>query len=124
MEENLRLPGGPSHRSGHQVVYLPVEAVVRFEPDGISDSFVLQVLIHIRRGEGCVPPQVELLVHLPVSLDDGLQELFPAVSRVDVARPKHSPLAVTEIVKAEEWMVAGRFKEAVVGGAFLVSVDG
>src|SRR5659263_621517 len=123
MEENLRLSGGPSLRSGHQVVYLPVEVVVRFEPDGISDSFVLKVLIHIRRGEGCVPPQVELLVHLPVSLDDGLQELFPAVSRVDVAWSKHSPLAVTVVVEAEEWMVAGGFKEAVVGRALLAAVD-
>src|SRR5450756_2045298 len=105
MEEYLRLCRGSANRSGHQVVYLPVEVVVGLEPDGIEDSFILQVLIHIRRGEGGVPPQVELLFHVPVSLDDGLQELFPAICRVDVAGSQDRPLAVTVIVEAEEWMI-------------------
>ena|SRR5450759_495372 len=123
MEEYLRLSGGPSHRSGHQVVYLPVEVVVRLEPDGIEDSFPLQVFVDVRRGESGVPPQVELLVHLPVPVHDGGEELFPAVGGVDVAWTQHRPLAVTVVVETEQGMIAGRFKEAVVGAALLVSVD-
>ena len=123
MEENLRLLRGPSHRAGHQVVYLPREVVVRLEPDGIEDGVILQVLVDIRGGEGRVPPQVELLSHLPVSLDDGLQKLTPAVSRVNVAGAEYRPLAVPVVVEAEERMIARRFKEAVVGRALLVAVD-
>ena len=60
MEENLRLSGGPSNRSGHEVLYLMIEVVVRLEPDGVEDSLVLQVLVDVRGGEGGVPPEVEL----------------------------------------------------------------
>src|SRR5450756_2838268 len=106
MEESLRLCRGSADRAGHQVVYLPVEVVVGLEPDGIEDSFILQVLIHIRRGEGCVPPEVELLVHLPVSLDDGLQELFPAIGGVDVSGSQYRPFTVTVVVEAEQRAVS------------------
>jgi len=124
VEEDLRLSGGPSNWSGHEVVYLPVQVVVRLEPDGISDSFILQVLVDVGRSEGRVPPQVELLIHLLVPVHYGGEELPPAVSRVDVAGPQDRPLAVTEIVEAEEWMVAGRFEETVVGRAFLAAMNG
>src|SRR5665647_3654430 len=119
MEENLRLSGGPSHRSGHQVVYLPVEVVVSLEPDGIEDSFILQVLIHIRRGEGRVPSQEELLLRVLVPVHYGGEELPPAVSRVDVAGSQDRPLAVAVVVEAEERMVAGGFKVAIVGATLL-----
>ena len=48
MEEYLRLLRGPSDRAGHQVVYLPVEVVVRLEPDGIKNTFALQILLDVR----------------------------------------------------------------------------
>jgi hypothetical protein len=63
VEKHHRLPGRPSHRPGHQVFYLLVEVVVRLEPDGVEDALSLQVLVDVRRGEGRVPPQVELLVY-------------------------------------------------------------
>src|SRR5450759_985990 len=81
-------------------------------------------LVDVGGGEGRVSPQVEFLIHLLVPVHYGGEELPPAVSRVDVAGPQDRPLAVTEIVEAEERMVAGRFEEAIVGRAFLVSVDG
>ena len=86
---------------------LPVEAIVRLEPDGVEDSLFLQVLLDARGGEGGVPSQVELLVRLPVSLDDGLQKTFPAVRGVNVAGAEYYPLAVSVVVEAEERVVTG-----------------
>jgi len=121
--ENLRLSRWPSNWSGHEVVYLPVEVVVRLEPDGIEDRVIFQVFVDIRRGEGRVPPHVELLIHRLILVHYRGEELFPAVCRVDVARSQDRPLAVTEIVEEEERVIAGGFKMTVVGGALLVSVD-
>src|SRR5450759_1236262 len=101
-----------------------IEVVVRLEPDGVEDSLVLQVLVDVRGGEGRVSPQVELLAHLPVPINYWGEELTPPVSRVDVAGSQDRPLAVPVVVEAEERMVTGRFKEAVVGRAFLAAVDG
>src|SRR5450756_470762 len=89
MEENLRLSGGSAHRAGHQVLYLPVEVVVRLEPDGIEDSLVLQVLVDVGYREGRIPPQVELLIHRLVPVHYGGEKLPPSVSGVDVARPQY-----------------------------------
>src|SRR5450759_683246 len=110
VEKHLRLSGGPSNRSGHEVLYLMIEVVVRLEPDGIQDSFILQVLVDVRCGEGRVSPQVELLAHLPVPINYWGEELTPPVSRVDVAGSQDRPLAVPVVVEAEERMVTGRFK--------------
>src|SRR5450759_3601480 len=123
MEKNLRLSRWPTNRSGHEVLYLIVEVVVRLEPDGIEDRVIFQVLVDVRRGEGCVPPQVELLFHRLVPVHYGLQELPPAVTRVGVARPQYRTLAVTVVVEAKERVVAGGFKEAIVGRALLAAVD-
>ena len=124
MEENHRLPGGPSNWPGHEVVYLPVQVVVRLEPDGVEDGVILQVLVDVGRGEGRVPPQVELLVHVLVPVNYGGEELPPAVGRVDVAWPQDRPLAVPEIVEAEERVLAGGFEATIVCAALLISVDG
>ena len=111
-------------RDSHKVVYLPREVVVRLEPDGIEDGVILQVLVDVRGGEGRVPPQVELLFHVLVPVHDGGEELPPAVSRVDVAGSQDRPFAVTVVVEAEERVIAGGFKVAIIGRALLISVDG
>jgi hypothetical protein len=37
------------------VVYLPVEVVVRLEPDGVEDRVIFQVFVDVGRSEGGVP---------------------------------------------------------------------
>src|SRR5665647_1081871 len=107
MEEHLRLLRGPSHRAGHQVVCLPVEVVVRLEPDGIEDRVILQVLVDVGYREGRVPPQAELLIHVLVPVHYRGEELPPAVSRVNVAGPQDRALAVAVVVETKERMVTG-----------------
>ena len=77
-----------------------VEVVVSLEPDGIEDRVILQVLVDVGYREGRVPPQAELLIHVLVPVHYGLQELPPAVSRVDVAGPQDRALAVAVVVEA------------------------
>src|SRR5450756_26065 len=123
MEENLRLSGGSAHRAGHQVLYLPVEVVVRLEPDCIEDALALQVLVDVRYREGRVPSQVELLVHLLVLVHYGGEKLPPAVCGVDVAGPQYRSFAVAIVVEAEQRVIAGGAEVAVIGRALLAAMD-
>jgi hypothetical protein len=58
--EDTELLRRPADWSRHEVLYLPVEVVVRLEPYGIQDEVLLKVLVDVGAGEGGVGPEVEL----------------------------------------------------------------
>ena len=51
----------------------------------------------------------------PVTLDDGFQNVAPAVGAVRVARAKGTPFKVDELVEHEQGMIARISKMTVVG---------
>ncbi len=59
---------------------------------------------------------------VPVSVDDWLQHLAPAIGGVHVAGTQGAPLQITELVEHEQGMVTGAAEMAVVGGSFLIAM--
>lgn len=80
---------------------------------------ILQVFVNLRRGKGGIAPKVFPHLFVFVSLDDGLQQLFPAIRAVDVTGPQHRALAVPQLVETEKGMIAGATEVPVVGRSLL-----
>ena len=56
----------PPHRPGQQMVDLPIEHLVTRRADGIEEPLLLQVLVHLRAGEGGIRPQVSAQSAIPM----------------------------------------------------------
>jgi len=77
---------------------------------GTDDVFVIpsfQKFIKVRRGKSGVPSEIAAQVPFPVTLDDGFQNVAPAVGAMNIAGAQRTPLKVTELVEQEQRMVAG-----------------
>jgi len=75
----------------------------------------LQVSVYLRPGEDSISPKQQPPFSFLVSLHNRFQDLPPALSAVDIARPQYRPFAVPELVEAKERMIANTAEVAVIG---------
>ena len=97
---------------------------VGFETDGVGVGRPPAHRCPVRRrrhplgssGAGPVPDNAQGHVN------DGFQNVAPAVGAVDVAGAERTPFQIAELVEHEQGMIAGTPKMAVVGRALLVAM--
>ena len=83
---------GPLGRPYQQVSYFLLKHFVRRKPYGVADMPCLQVLVNLRLGKSSVCSKQQPHRQLQVALDDGIDELLPAIGAVDVAWSENPPL--------------------------------
>ena len=74
---------------------------VRFEADGVEETFCFQERVDVRCGKGGIPSEVTTQVPFPVTLNDRFQNIPSSVSAVDVAGPQGASFQITELVEQE-----------------------
>ena len=77
-----------------------------WQADRILDALLLQPLVDLRLGEGCIGAEVEVDATLAIAGDHRLQDEAPIRGAVDVARPEERPLEIAELVEHEQRVVA------------------
>ena len=105
----------PLGRSYQQVRYFPLKYVVSWKPYGVAYASCLHVLVKLGFGEGSVCSKQKPHRHLQVALHDRLDEFLPAIGAMDVAWPENCSFTVSELVEAEQRVIADTLKMAVVG---------
>ena len=95
--------------------YFLLKHFVRRKPYGVADMPCLQVLVNLRLGKSSVCSKQQPHRQLQVALDDGIDELLPAIGAVDVAWSENRPFAISKLVEAEQGVIAYASKVAVVG---------
>ena len=78
--------------------------------------------LELRLGKGGVCSKQEPHLHIQVTLDNRLDEVLPPIGAMDVAWSENRPFAITELVEAEQGMIADALEMAVVGCAFLLAM--
>jgi len=99
-----------------------LQYLVSRKPDGIANVPWLQVFVCLWFGKGSISPEQQPPFFLLVSLHNRLQDLPPALSTVDIARPQHRPFAIPELVEAKERMIAHTAEVAVIGRSLLFPI--
>jgi hypothetical protein len=101
---------------------LRLEHLIGRQTDRVLEALRLQVLVHIRQGEGRIAAQQAPERLATIARDHRVEHVVPAVRAVDVPRSQRTPFQVTVLVEHEEGMVAGAGEVPVVCGAFLRAV--
>ena len=109
---------------GEQVLDLPLQDVVGRQPDRVAHSAAFQRLVERRQSERGVRADHHGLPAPTVAINDGQEDLIPALGAVDVARPEFHGQAVALWVEDEERVIAHRLEVTVVRGLLLCAVDG
>ena len=113
---------GPLGRPYQQVSYFLLKHFVRRKPYGVAAMPCLQVLVNLRLGKSSVCSKQQPHFQLQVALDDGIDELRPAIGAVDLAWSENRPLASSKLVEAEQGVIAHASKVAVVGCFLLLAM--
>src|SRR3954447_25249416 len=64
-----------------------------------------------------------MLHDAPITSNYRLQHRAPAVGTIHVARPQGTPLDIAELIEHKQRVVTGTGKVAIVGAAFLLTID-
>src|SRR5664280_3200162 len=96
--------------------------VVRGYADGILHASFLQRLIDFRLGKGGIGAKYHFLAEFLLALDLRQQQFCPVFRTMHVARSQLARQTVSFPVKQQQWVIAGRFKVAVVGAVLLLPV--
>jgi hypothetical protein len=99
-----------------------LEHVVGRQADRILDALLLQPLVDLRLGEGCIGAEVEIDATLAIAGNHRLQDEAPIRGAVDGARPEERPLEIAELVEHEQRAVAVTAEVSVPRRALLSSV--
>ena len=113
-----------AHRTCEQVSDPALKDGIGGQADHIPVVLRFQEFVDLRRGKTRIGSEVAPLHRRPVTGDNRLQHLAPALGGVDVAGTKRTPLQVAELVEHEQWVIAGAAEVAVVGRALLLAVGG
>src|SRR3954452_12004620 len=118
------LVGWTSHRTLEQMSDPALENRIGGQADHVPVVLRFQELVDLRRGKTRIGAEVAPLYRGPVAGDHRLQHRAPALSGVNVAGTKRTPLQVAELAEHEQRMIAGAAKVAVVGAALLLAMGG
>jgi len=111
-----------SDRPRQEVLDLPLQDIVRRQPDCIAISLGLESFVDVRIGECRIPSEEQSNIEIAIAGDDGIEHFLPVLRAVDIPLPEHGPLEVAELVEAEQGMVAGAAEVAVVRRSLLPAV--
>src|SRR3954471_22907905 len=120
--ETPDLVGRTPHRALEQVRDLALENSIGGQADHIAVVLSFQEFVDLRRGKTRIGSEIAPLHRGPVTGDDRLQHLTPALGGVDVAGPQSAAFQVAELVEHEQRVIAGAAEVPVVGGSFLPAV--
>jgi hypothetical protein len=79
------------------------------QPNGVFDPFAFEILVDFGIGEAGVGPEIEARELAAIAGYDRLQDAFPSIGAVDVARPQGAALQIAELVEHEQRVIAGAF---------------
>ena len=102
--------------------YFPLKNVIRWTPYGITDASCLHVLVKLRLGKGGVGSKQKPHRQLQVALHDRLDESLPPIGAMYVAWPEHCTFTVSELVEAEQRMIAHALEVSIVGCTLLLTM--
>ena len=120
--EDEGLLRGPLGRPYQQVRYFPLKHFVCWKSYGVADMPCLQVLVKLRLGKGGVGSKQKPHRHLHVALHDRLDEFLPAIGAMDLAWPENCSFTVSELVEAEQGVIAHVLEMSIVGYLFLIAM--
>ena len=113
-------------RSAHRTVQVRFQEAhqvgIAGQPDEISDTLFLAILVGFRVGKGSVATQPEKLEPGPVALHYGLDELQNAIGGMDVPRSQLGPQTIALAGKAKKRMETVLGKMAIVSHPLLLAV--
>ena len=114
-----RSPDGTLQQVGNRIL----QNVVGRQPDGVLISLLFEIFVKLRFRESRISTK-ESLPCRGVSSRDGFQDLPPVGRTVHLAYPQQSAFKIAELVEAEQRMITGAFKVAVVRSPFLPPMRG
>jgi len=88
-----------AHRSGQQMLDLPLQHVVSWQTDDILIAFRLKKFIYLRVGKGGIGPKVTGKILTAIPSHYRLQYGPPVFGAVHVAFTQHGMLHVAQLVK-------------------------
>src|SRR5437016_2435840 len=80
------------------------------QPDRVADALGLEELVHLGIGESRVAAKIEALHSAPIARHDRLQNVPPAISRMDVSGPQGAALQIAKLVEHKQRVIAGEPK--------------
>ena len=86
--------GRAADRSHQQAADTVLKGGIGLEADRVFVVFGLQKLIDVRGSEGGIASEIATQVPLPVTLNDRLQNVAPAIGAVDVAGAKRTAFQI------------------------------
>ena len=96
----------PTTRPGEQVPDLPLQHIIGRQPDRVAHPAALQSLVDLGPSKRGVRPDHGPLPAQAIPINDGQQDLVPAVRTVDVAWATFRGEAVALRVEDEERVIA------------------
>jgi hypothetical protein len=117
-----RLVARPPHRPRQQLVDVPLQVLIRGNPDGILHSSLLQRFVNLRLGESGIGSKHHFLAQRLLPLNLGQQQFFPTLGTVHVAGPQLRRQAIAFAVEQQQRVIASGLEVSVVGDLLLVAV--
>src|SRR3954454_22814331 len=119
--ETPDLVGRTPHRTLEQMSNPALENGIGGQADHVPVVLRFQEFVDLRRGKTRVGSEVAPLHRGPVTGDDRLQHLTPALGGVDVARTQGAAFQVAELIENEQRVIARAAEVPVVGAALLLT---
>ena len=111
-----------SHWPRQQLRDVPLQAVIGRDANGILHVPLLQRLVDLRLGKGCVGPKHYFLAQLLLPLNLGQQKFCPTLGTVHVSGPQLCSQTVAFAAEQQQWVIAGGLEVPVVGALLLLPI--
>ncbi len=95
---------------------------VGWQPDGVEEVVLFQVLVDLRAGKAGVAPELFAQPRLGVPFYNRVQQIPPAIRAGDVTLSQHRAFTVAELVEAEQRVIADASVVTVVLGSLLLAM--
>lgn len=107
-----------------QVSYGVLQHSAALQSDGVEISFRFKRLVKLGNGKSRIGPKEVHQITALVASDDGSQNLFPAISAVDIALAQCAALKIAELIEDKKRVVALATKVVIPCCAFLIAIGG
>ena len=99
-----------------------LQVLVARKTDGVQEILFFQKRVEVRVGKRGVTSEESADIRISVTGHDWLQHTVPIVGAVDLALAKQCTFQISELIEAEQGVIAGAAKVSVVRRAFLSTI--